>query len=317
MLTNKKISIIVPCYNDVDSVQSMYERVTEVMKKITPQYEIVYVNDASPDNAIETLRMFAEKDKRFVVVDMSRNFGADIAYTAGLAVCTGDAAIMIDGDIQDPPELFPQFVSKWLEGFDIVYGIRKKRRGSWIKRICYKFYYRLFQKLSYLEIPLDAGDFGLIDRKIVNVLNQMPETDRFLRGLRAWVGFRHTGIPYERDERFSGRSASNLKVYFRQARRGIFSFSFVPLEIISMLAVGMVLFSLIALIVYVIMAFFYSAPKGFLTLLVLMLVLGSMQFMCLAVMAEYIGRTFNEAKRRPIYLIQQVYNDPRVRTNED
>lgn len=311
MLTDKKISVIIPCYNDEGSIREMCGRITAVMAHITPNYEIVYVNDASPDNAIETLREIAATDKRLIVVDHSRNFGAEAAYTSGLAVCTGDVAIMIDGDIQDPPELFPEFVTKWLEGYEVVYGIRVRRQGNPIKRLLYKIFYRLFKKLSYIDIPLDAGDFGLIDRKVINALNSLPETDRFLRGLRAWVGFKSVGIPYARAERYSGRSASGPTIYLRAARRGIISFSYAPLEIISYLAVFMTVVSVAAIIFYLALAIWFQAPRGFLTLTVLILVLAGMQFLCLAVIAEYVGRTFEETKRRPKSIIREIINDPR------
>lgn len=314
MLTNKKISIIVACYNDAGSVPEMYRRVTEVMQKITSNYEIIYVNDASPDNAFEVLRKIAAKDSRFIAVDHSRNFGADIAYTTGLAISTGDAAILLDGDIQDPPELFPKFVEKWLEGYDVVYGVRAKRRESIVKRFFYKLFYRLFKKLSYIDIPLDAGNFGLIDRKVINVLNDMPESDRFLRGLRAWTGFKSIGVTYNRDQRFSGQSASGLSIYLREAKRGIFSFSNFPIELITILAVTMTVVTVVVIIIYTVLAVLNSAPKGFLTLLIMPMILSSIQFFIMAVIAEYIGRIFLETKRRPKYVIREVINSPNKQT---
>ncbi|MBI2625528.1 glycosyltransferase family 2 protein [Candidatus Parcubacteria bacterium] len=313
MLTEKKISVVIPCYNDRGSIHEMYRRVNAVMQDVTPNYEFVYVNDASPDDAIEVLRQFAAKDKRFVVVDHSRNFGKEAACAAGLMVCTGDAAILLDGDLEDPPELFPEFVKNWLEGYEVVYGVRARRRANPIKRIGYKIFYRIFRKLSYLKMPLDAGDFGLIDRKVIEVLNRMPETDRFFRGLRAWAGFRSAGIPYARAERFSGKSASGIGIYLRAFKRGIFSFSYAPLGMISLLAVVMSVLSFAALIAYVAIAIAGAspAPRGFLTQVVLMLVLSAMQFLCLAVIAEYVGRIFEETKRRPQYVIREILNDPR------
>ncbi|OGN05657.1 MAG: hypothetical protein A2831_00545 [Candidatus Yanofskybacteria bacterium RIFCSPHIGHO2_01_FULL_44_17] len=310
MLTNKKISVIVACYNDAGSVDDMYRRVTAVMAQITPNYEIIYVNDSSPDNAIEVLREKATRDSRFVVVDHARNFGADISYTSGLAVCTGDAAILLDGDIQDPPELFPEFVKKWLEGYEVVYGVRKKRKEGLLKRIGYKAYYRILKKMSYINIPLDSGNYGLMDRKVIDVLNSLPETDRFLRGLRAWAGFKSVGIPYDRDQRFSGQSASGLAIYIREAKRGIFSFSHFPIELITMLAIVMTCLTLMAIAAYIVLAIFYSAPKGFLTLLIIPMILASIQFLILAVIAEYVGRIFIEAKQRPKYVIREIINDP-------
>lgn len=189
MLTDKKLSVIVICYNDAGSVREMYRRVTEVMKHITLTYEIIYVNDASPDNAMEILRDVASRDQRFVVFSHSRNFGGQAAYTTGLKYCTGDAAIMLDGDIQDPPELFPELVKKWMEGYNVVYGERIRRRGNKVWSFFYKLFYRLFRKMANIDVPLDAGDFGLIDRKVINILNEMPERERYIRGIAGVGGF--------------------------------------------------------------------------------------------------------------------------------
>ena len=175
MLTHKKISIVVVCFNDAGSVHEMYRRVTEVMKDVSSNFEIIYVNDKSPDNAYDVLKEVARKDKRLIVINHSRNFGGQTAYTTGMRYATGDAAILLDGDIQDPPELFPEFVKKWLDGYDIVYGVRARRKGSIFRRICYKIFYRIFRHLSYIDIPLDASDFSLINRRALDVINGFPK----------------------------------------------------------------------------------------------------------------------------------------------
>lgn len=309
MLTDKKISIIVVCYNDAGSVREMYRRVNEVMKEVSPDYEIIYVNDRSPDNALEILREIAAQDKRLIVISHSRNFGGQAAYTSGMRYCTGQAAILLDGDLQDPPELFPEFVKKWLEGYDIVYGVREKRKGRLLRRMAYKIFYRVFKKLSYINIPLDASDFSLINRKVLDIINNFSEVDRYIRGIRAYVGFKSAGIPYVRAERFAGKTNYNFPRYFRWAKKLLFSFSYEPLEWISYLAATVMIFAAIAIVVYIVLAFFLPAPSGFLTLLVFTLFLGGVQLLSLSIMAEYLGRIFHEVKKRPTALIEEIIND--------
>ena len=225
MLTDKKISVVTPCYNDAGCVREMYRRVTEAMKNITPNYEIIYVNDASPDNAMEILRKLAGEDKRVIVMSHSRNFGNQAAYTTGLRYATGEAVITLDGDIQDPPELFPEFVKKWLEGYKVVYGSRTKRRSSLIRKTLYKIFYRTLKKLSYIDIQLDAGDFALIDREALDIINNdFREVNRYIRGMRAYVGFRSIGIPYTHTERFAGVSNFSFWGYIQFAKKLILSF---------------------------------------------------------------------------------------------
>ncbi len=310
MLTDKKISIIVICYNDAGSIREMYRRVTEVMKHITPNYELIYVNDASPDNAMEILKDLASRDKKFVVFSHSRNFGGQLAYTTGLEYCAGDAAILLDGDIQDPPELFPEMVKKWLEGYDVVYGERARRKGSKIWNVFYKLFYRLFQKLAYISVPLDAGDFGLMDRKVINAINRMPERERYIRGLRAWVGFKSTGIPYTRGAPFDHRRSNN-SVFWSviYAKKLILSFSYKPLEWISYLATFVVCLTGIAIVIYLVLYFTLpEAPRGIPTLIMLILFLGGIQLFALAVIAEYLGKVFEEVKRRPKSLVAETLN---------
>lgn len=306
MLTERKIAIIIACYNDAGSIVEMLKRIHAVMKGVTPNYEIVYVNDASPDGAEAVLvKAFAE-DARLTVITHSRNFGAQNVFTSGIANSRSDAVVLMDGDLQDPPELIPVFVQKWLEGHDVVYGVRQRREIGMLLGLAYKIFYRVYQKLSYVPVPLDAGDFCLMDRKVADILAEMPERDRFLRGLRAWVGFRQTGVPYVRPARFSGSSNHNWLDNMRWAKKGIFSLSFKPLEWISYLAFGMVVVSCIAIAVYVFFYFRFGAPQGFATLLVAILFLGSIQLMCLAVLAEYMGRIFEEVKGRPKYIVKSI-----------
>ena len=310
MLTDKKISIIVICYNDAGSVREMYRRVTAVMADITPNYEIVYVNENSPDGAELILREVAAKDPRLVVINHTRNFGVQGAYTSGLAYCTGDAAILLDGDIQDPPELFSEFVKKWLEGYHIVYGIRTRRKGSIIRRIGYKTFYRIFKAVADVPMPLDASEFGLMDRRVIDLVNSLPEANRFIRGLRAWTGFKNTGIPYTRAERFSGETNLTFMDNVRWAKKMIFAFSSRPLEWITYLAGAVTLMSGIGIIIYIVVAYTYRrAPEGFLTLLVSVLFLGAVQLLCLSIIGEYIGRIYQEVKQRPHFVVRDIINE--------
>ncbi len=306
MLTDRSIAVIVACYNDAGSVAEMLKRLHAVMATITPHYQIVYVNDASPDGAQGVLESTFAKDSKLTVIQHTRNFGSQNVFTSGMANTTTDAVILMDGDLQDPPELIPEFVKKWLEGYEVVYGVRTRRQGSWLLELAYKLFYRIYRKLSYIDVPLDAGDFSIIDRRVANVLVELPERDRFLRGLRAWVGFKQIGIPYTRAERFSGASTNSFWDNIRWAKKGIFSLSFKPLEWISYLAGLMVLVSAVTIAVYIYFYFNVGAPPGFVTLLVVTLFLGGLQLLCLSVMAEYLGRIFEEVKGRPRYIVHKI-----------
>ncbi len=311
MLTDKKISIVIVCYNDAGSVKEMYRRVTKVMKQITPNYEIVYVNDKSPDNALDILREIASHDKRLIVMSHSRNFGGQAAYASGLRYVTGDAVITLDGDIQDPPELFPELIKRWLEGYKVVYGIRERREeGNAIRGFFYKAFYRVFRKLSNI-MPLDASDFALIDREALDVLNSMPEVDRYMRAMRAFVGFKSIGIPYTHMERFAGKTNFNFFGYIRFAKGLIFSFSKRPIEWIFHLALGVGALSVASIFFYIFSAIFVSAPSLSVTILVVALFLGAIQMFSLSIIAEYLLRTFDETKHRPSAIIDEIINDYR------
>lgn len=308
MLTDKKISIVVICWNDAGSVKEMHRRITEVMSGITPNWELIYVNDASPDNALDVLREVAAKDKHLIVLNHSRNFGGQVAYTTGMRYADGDAVILLDGDIQDPPELFPEFVKQWLAGYTIVYGHRTRRKASLLMRFFYKAFYRVFRKMSYINIPLDAGEFSLIDRKALDIINGFGEVDRYIRGMRAYVGFRSIGVPYTRDERFSGVSTNSFFELFRWAKRFIVAFSYKPLELISYVAGVVTVLAGMAIVVYTALYFFYPAPRGYLTMFVFMLFLGAVQLLSLSVIAEYLARIYEEVKHRPIGIVSEIIN---------
>ncbi|MBI2482133.1 MAG: glycosyltransferase [Candidatus Vogelbacteria bacterium] len=312
MITKKKISAIIACYCDELAIPIMYERLTKIFKEIGCQYEIIFINDGSPDNSQAVLTAIAEKDKQVVVVTHSRNFSTQNGFISGMTVATGDAVVLLDGDLQDPPEIIKEFVFKWLEGYDVVYGIRTKREATRFLQVSYKLFYRLFSKLSYIKIPRDAGDFSLIDRKVVEVLLAMPERDMFIRGMRAWAGFRQIGVPYFRPERMFGVTTNNLLKNIRWAKKGIFSFSYEPLEFIFYLAIITFVIALVGIIAYVSLYFIYpDQPRGITTVIVLVLFFSSIQLLSLSIIGEYLGRIFEEVKQRPKFVVKSILNKPK------
>jgi polyisoprenyl-phosphate glycosyltransferase len=316
--SGRKISAIVACYRDAPAVPIMYERLTKVFGKLGVEYEIIFVNDASPDNAREILTELARRDSRVVVVNHTRNFGSQNAFTSGMRLATGDAVVLLDGDLQDPPELIEQFCEKWREGYDVVYGVRVKREATNFLRVAYKGFYRVFRAASYVPIPLDAGDFSLLDRRVVDALNSLPENNRFLRGLRAWVGFKQTGVPYVRPERMFGATTNNLMRNLGWARRGILSFSYAPLDLIVWLALGTVTVSFVAMVVQIGLRLLMPdvAPRGLSTVIVLILFLGGIQLLCLAIVGSYLAHIYDEVKRRPPYIVESILNDPSKSRNQ-
>jgi polyisoprenyl-phosphate glycosyltransferase len=309
-----KLSAVVACYGDAPAVPIMHERLSRMFGEIGVDHEIIFVNDGSPDNAKEVLAELAGRDRKVVVVNHTRAFGSQSAFTSGMRIATGDAVVLLDGDLQDPPELIPEFVEKWREGFDIVYGVRVERETTAFMRRAYKLFYRLFRRLSYVNIPLDAGDFGLLDRRVVDALNGLPETHRFIRGLRAWVGFRQVGVPYVRPERMFGRTTHYLLKNIGWARRAIVSFSYVPLDLIAWLALVTVGVSFLALVAQLVLRFTDPglAPKGFTTLIVGVLFIGGIQLLCLAIIGSYVAHIYEESKHRPPFLVESVLNAPVV-----
>ena len=242
-ISELKISAVIACYKDGEAIPIMHNRLTDVFQKIGCKYEIIFVNDGSPDDSENVLEDICSKDLNTTAIFHSRNFNSQNAFTSGMKQATGDAVVLLDGDLQDPPELIENFTKKWMEGYDVVYGSRIKRDASKIMNYAYKIFYRIFNKLSDLEIPLDAGDFSLMDRKVVNEINKTTETDRFIRGLRAWVGFKQVGVPYVRPERKFGISTNNFFMNIKWAKKGIFSFSYFPLEFMSIFSYVIVLIS--------------------------------------------------------------------------
>lgn len=295
-----RLTAVIACHRDGPAVPVMYRRLCDVFQRLGVDYEIVFVNDCSPDNAAEVLAELARRDRRVVVISHSRNFGSQAAFTSGMRVSTGDAVILLDGDLQDPPELIESFYREWRRGADVVYGVRVNRETSTGMKWACKGFYRLFRRLASVSIPLDAGDFSLLDRRVVDVLNALPERNRFLRGLRAWAGFRQCGVPYVRPERMFGRSTNNLLRNIGWARQAIVSFSYVPLDLIAGLGIVTVAGALIALVAQA-------------TLVGLVLFVGGVQLLSLGVIGSYIAHIYDEVKRRPPYVVDQIINRPAPR----
>lgn len=304
----KKISAIIACYKDEQSIPSMWQRLTKVFKQLRVDYEIIFVNDGSPDNTEKILEELVNQDAHVVAINHSRNFSSQMAFTSGMDIAIGDAVILLDGDLQDPPEIIEKFYEKWEDGFDVVYGIRAKREAPLLMQIAYKTFYRFFHMVSYIKIPLDAGDFSLIDRKVVEVLKKMPERDRFLRGLRAWTGFRQTGVPYLRPEREFGKTTNNFLKNFNWATKGIFSFSYIPLELMTLLSLATFCLGVLGIVFQVIMKIVKpNIPSGIPTILIVVLFLGSVQLLCISILGQYIGKIFEEVKARPRYVVKSIF----------
>ena len=302
-----KITAVIACYKDAQAMPIMYERLVKTFHKINADYEIIFVNDCSPDNASEVLQVLVRQDKHVVGIEHSRNFGSQSAFMSGMEISTGDAVVLLDGDLQDPPELIADFYEKWKEGYDVVYGQRIKREGNKFLVRLYKMFYRIFRNLSYVPIPLDAGDFSMMDKKVVEELTKLPETDQFLRGLRAWIGFKQTGVPYVRPERMFGVTTNNWRRNLGWARKAIFSFSYVPLELLTYLGWTLTLVSSLAAIAQIILYFTGSPiPHGITTIIVLILFFGGINMLAISIIGEYQAKIIEEVKKRPKFIRRKV-----------
>jgi glycosyltransferase involved in cell wall biosynthesis len=310
--TPGKLSAVIACYRDAPAVPQMHERLTKTFERLGVDYEIIFVNDASPDDAGAILAEIASGDPNVVVVNHTRNFGSQSAFTSGMRIATGDAVVLLDGDLQDPPEVIEAFYARWQDGYDVVYGVREKRVTTRLMQAAYKLFYRVFRSLSYVPMPLDAGDFSLLDRRVVNVLDALPESNRFMRGLRAWVGFSQIGVPYERPERPFGRTTNSLLRNAGWARKAILSFSYAPLDLIVWIALGTVGLSVVAAVAQIAFRIVSpgTAPRGVTTVLVVVLFLGGIQLLCLSIVGSYLAHIYDEVKGRPAFLVESVLNAP-------
>jgi len=308
------ISVIVPCYNEIEVLQPLFERLTTAAASWNRPYEVLVVDDGSREPTWKLLQSIHERDPRWRIVRFARNFGHQTAVSAGLFYARGDAVIILDADLQDPPEELQRFIDKWQEGNEVVYAIRTQRKEGLLKRTLYALFYRMLGRLSDVRIPDDSGDFCLLDRKIVDLINAMPEQNRFVRGMRAWVGFRQVGVKYARAARAGGEPQYTLAKLIKLAVDGIFSFSTTPLRvatylglIISSLSFFAVFFTLLQRIFAPTFAQYGLGPvPGFATIVVSVLFLGGIQLVCLGVIGEYVGRIYDEVKRRPLWVVREM-----------
>lgn len=311
--SKQRISLVVPCYNEQKVLPELFRRLTNISENWNVEWEVICVDDGSTDNTLDLLYKQHQNDPRWLAISFSRNFGHQKAVSAGLLHATGDAVVVIDADLQDPPEEIQRFIDKWREGYDVVYGIRQKRKEGLIKRINYWAFYRTISKIVDFKFPLDSGDFCIMDRKVVDVLNSMPERNRFVRGLRAWTGFKQIGLIYERQARTLGESKYNFRKLFRLALDGIFSFSTVPLTIATYLGLWVSALSLIGIIFTFLQRIFQSffesigigPVPGFATIVISILFLGGIQLIFLGIIGQYLGRIYDEVKRRPSWIIKE------------
>ena len=308
MTSTFRLSIAIPVHNEESILPQLVARCLQVLDGIPGgPHELLFVDDGSTDRTLTILEEFVQRDARIIVLSLSRNFGHQAALTAALDHVTGDATVLMDGDLQDPPEAIPSFVEKFSEGYDVVYAQRTRRKESWPLRAAYYLFYRLMARLSDLALPLDAGDFALLSHRVVEHLQRMPEHHRYLRGLRSWVGFRQTGIPVERSERHSGHSKYSVVRLLKLASDGIFAFSIVPIRAAALLGAASVLLSgTFALYAVFAKAFLHQSPKGFTALLVLIVFLCGVLLFFLGVIGEYVGRIYEETKARPHYILGRV-----------
>jgi dolichol-phosphate mannosyltransferase len=309
------VSAIVACYRDNRAIPIMYQRLKATFAKLNVDHEIVFVNDGSPDDSEEVIRAISQNDRRVRGISHSRNFGSQAAFRSGMEIATKNSCVLLDGDLQDPPELIEAMVAKWREGYDVVYGRRVKRQAPLLMQFAYKAFYRLFDYFSYVRIPHDAGDFSLMDKRVVQAVLTFPERDLFLRGVRAYTGFRQTGIDYTRPERMFGVTTNSLFKNIGWAKKGILSFSYAPLNILS--ASGFILLAASGLLVLLQIAarllFPGSAPKGATTLLIAILFFGSMNLFAVSLVGEYVAKIFEEVKRRPHFIRRSVIKEGEVR----
>jgi dolichol-phosphate mannosyltransferase len=303
-----QISIIAPLYNEKDTFPFLVERLNKLMESSHLRIEVVLIDDGSKDNTAELMAALALSDNRYHAVFLAKNHGHQSAVTAGMAKAEGtEGVFIIDGDLQDPPELLEQFYSELKNGNDVVYAVRKKRKESWLKRTAYSAFYRILKSISYIDIPLDSGDFSLVSRRVVDIMNKMPEESRYLRGMRTWVGFKQIGVEYDRDSRAAGDSKYSLKMLFRLAYNGIFNFSEAPIKLVTNMGIGTFLIASIYLLTVLFKKFFEKGyvPEGFTATLFVIILFAGVQLIALGIIGEYVLRIFFQVKNRPLFLIKR------------
>jgi dolichol-phosphate mannosyltransferase len=306
-ISTPQVSFVIPVYNEESNLPMLVERIVKIMDQSPIALEAVLVDDGSRDNSRTMLQQIALSDQRFHVVLLSRNHGHQLALTAGLSVARGtEGVFVLDGDLQDPPELLESFYAKFKEGYDVVYAVREKRKEVFYKRFAYFIFYRILKKIANIDIPLDSGDFSFMSRRVVNVLNKMPEESRFIRGMRTWIGFKQIGIAYDRQERASGDSKYSFSKLVQLALNGIYNFSEFPIKFVTSLGGFAIISSVIYLISVIIKKMFFDQViEGFTALLFVIILFGGIQLMAIGVLGEYILRIFFQSKSRPNFIIEK------------
>lgn len=308
---NYSVSAIVACYKDAQAIPIMYRELTAVFTKARVDYEIIFVNDCSPDSDEAVIQEISKKDYRVTGITHSRNFGSQAAFKSGMELSSKNSCVLLDGDLQDPPNVITEFIDKWKSGFDVVYGRRVKREAIWYMQLCFKLFYRVFDYFSYVRIPHDAGDFALLDKRVVGWLLKFPERDLFLRGLRAYAGFKQCGVDYHRPERRFGRSTNNIFKYFGWAKQGILSFSKTPLNILTAVAVIQFFLTMGLAATQIILKWIFPdiAPQGITAIVLLVMIFGSTILLALSLLGEYLAKIFDEVKQRPIFIRQYIISN--------
>jgi glycosyltransferase involved in cell wall biosynthesis len=306
-VTKPKYTVIAPIYNEIENIPHLYARVCEVMDQTGEAWELVLVDDGSKDGSTDALRELGKKDNRVRPVIFARNFGHQIAVSAGMDYARGDAIAIIDADLQDPPEVILELIEKWKEGYDVVYAVRSEREGeSWFKLTTAALFYKFIQKITDVDIPLNTGDFRLLDRKVLNVMNSMPERNRFLRGMSSWAGFKQIGVEYKRHARFAGETHYPLKNMIKLALNAITGFSYWPLQLLSKTGVGLVVLSLLLLVLFIILALVGKVDLTFvLATWLTVIFLAGVLLISMGILGEYMGRIYDEAKGRPLYIVAE------------
>jgi glycosyltransferase involved in cell wall biosynthesis len=309
------LSVVVPCYNEEEGIGACHARLTTVLQGMGEGYEIIYIDDGSRDRTAELLRALHEQDSHVVVLRLSRNFGHQPAVSAGLTMTRGEATVIIDADLQDPPELIPEMVALWRHGYQVVYGVRSSREGeTTFKLWTAKLFYKMINRLSDIDIPLDTGDFRLIDHRVVEAFRQMPERHRLLRGMSSWIGFSQVGLNYHRASRVLGETKYPLKKMLSLALDGIVSFSTVPLRLVTLIGFCSAGISFLGIVYSILVRLFtHSWVRGWAISFIGMLFMSGVQLLCLGILGEYIGRIYTESKQRPLFLLREVLQAPVTR----
>ncbi len=300
-------SIVIPIFNEEETLPVLQSRLNAALASFDQPFEVILVDDGSTDKSFELMHGIHKKDPRFKIIRFSRNFGHQIAISAGMDYATGDAVVIMDGDLQDPPEILASFIAKWKEGYEVVYAIRTKRKENIFKRAAYAIFYRLLSKISSIEIPLDSGDFCLMDRRVVASIRSLPERKRFVRGLRSWVGFRQVGVAYERDGRYAGAPKYTIAKLFGLAYDGIFSLSTAPLRIAVYIGFAMSLLAMIGGLFVIYEKIVHQiAIAGWASTIVVVMFLGGIILFTMGIIGEYISRIYEEVKQRPLYIVREM-----------